>query len=32
MTGRNGKKYRLLSNGAKRATPNPPLVIASESP
>lgn len=30
--GRQGRKYRVLSNGAKKATPSPPLVIASKSP
>src|SRR5512143_3768023 len=30
--GRNGKKYRVLSNGAKKATPTPPLVMASNTP
>ena len=29
VIGRNGKKKRVLSNGAKKATPNPPVVIAS---
>ena len=29
--GRHGRKYRVLSNGSKKATPNPPLVIASKS-
>src|SRR5258708_11552020 len=30
--GRHGRKYRVLSNGEKNATPNPPLVIASRNP
>src|SRR5262245_12294979 len=30
--GRHGRKYRVLSKGAKKATPNPPFVIASNSP
>src|SRR5580765_7156318 len=30
--GRHGKKYRLLVNGAKNATPRPPSVIASKNP
>ncbi len=30
--GRQGRKYLELSNGAKNATPPPPLVIASKSP
>ena len=30
--GRHGRKYRVSSNGAKKATPNPPLVIASNRP
>src|SRR5262245_47422233 len=30
--GRHGRKYRVLSKGAKKATPSPPLVIASNSP
>ena len=31
-TGRQGKKERLVSNGAKKAIPNPPLVMASSTP
>src|SRR5690348_1558704 len=27
--GRQGRKYRSLSNGAKKATPKPPFVMAS---
>ena len=30
--GRQGRKYRPVSNGAKNATPNPPFVIASRRP
>lgn len=30
--GRTGKKYRVVSNGQKKATPKPPLVTASSSP
>ena len=30
--GRHGRKYSVLSKGAKKATPRPPLVIASNSP
>jgi hypothetical protein len=30
--GRQGKKYRLFSKGAKKATPRPPLVRASRRP
>src|SRR5262245_66047358 len=30
--GRQGRKYRVLSKGAKKATPSPPFVIASNSP
>src|SRR5215813_3767895 len=30
--GRHGRKYRVLSKGAKNATPIPPFVIASKSP
>jgi hypothetical protein len=30
--GRQGKKYRLFSKGAKKATPRPPLVRASRIP
>lgn len=30
--GRNWKKYRLLENGAKKATPCPPFVKASKNP
>src|SRR4051812_18951573 len=30
--GRHGKKYRVLSNGAKKAMPSPPSVIASKKP
>ena len=30
--GRQGRKYRVLSKGAKNATPNPPFVIASKNP
>jgi len=30
--GLNGKKYLVLSNGAKKARPRPPLVIASRTP
>jgi len=32
MTGRTGKKYLVVSNGEKNATPNPPFVIASSTP
>ena len=32
LIGRQGKKYRALSNGEKNATPKPPLVIASKIP
>src|SRR5205823_9601327 len=32
LMGRHGKKYRVVSNGEKNATPNPPLVIASSTP
>ncbi len=31
-TGRTGKKYLVVSNGEKNATPNPPFVIASSTP
>ena len=31
-TGRTGKKYLVVSNGEKKATPNPPFVIASSTP
>jgi hypothetical protein len=31
-TGLKGKKYRVLSNGAKKAIPRPPLVRASKRP
>jgi hypothetical protein len=31
LIGRNGKKQRVLSNGAKNAMPKPPSVIASSS-
>jgi hypothetical protein len=31
-TGRRGKKYLVVSNGEKNATPNPPFVIASSTP
>ena len=30
--GRTGKKYLVVSNGEKNATPNPPFVIASSTP
>src|SRR6266700_2961001 len=30
--GRHGMKYREVSNGEKKATPKPPLVIASSTP
>lgn len=30
--GRQGRKYRVLSRGAKKATPSPPFVIASNNP
>jgi hypothetical protein len=32
LMGRNGKRYRVSSNGAKNATPRPPSVIASKAP
>ena len=31
-TGRTGKKYLVVSNGEKNATPNPPFVMASSTP
>ena len=31
-TGRQGKKYRVESKGARKATPKPPLVKASRMP
>lgn len=31
-TGCHGKKYLVLSKGEKKATPNPPFVIASNTP
>jgi len=31
-TGLNGKKYRVVSNGVKKAMPSPPSVIASRTP
>jgi hypothetical protein len=31
-TGRYVKKYRLVSNGEKNATPRPPSVMASRTP
>src|SRR6266513_1933871 len=30
--GRRGRKYRVVSNGEKNATPNPPSVMASSTP
>src|SRR2546430_1295090 len=32
LIGRHGRKYRIVSNGEKNATPNPPSVMASSTP
>ena len=32
LIGRHGRKYRVVSNGEKKPTPRPPLVIESRNP